>query len=464
MEQDKNDKLIMKTEENTRIAELLKEQIKDSEYQVVAAKFNNEYKSLDFALEESGKIELIDISSKEGMKINVNTLIFIMGKAFWHTFPKARVSVNYDLKNSVYCTLDNIEVTEKVLEKVSLKMQEIIKNDLKIEKREMTRKEAGEFYSKNNTLKGKLQLDLKENDKIYMYYCEDYYNYIYDIISTHTGATSKFELQKYNKGFVLKYPEIENLDVIPPIEENDTIELINKEYEESKKILGINNVSKLNNLVKENKIKELITLSEALQNKKISKIADEILERKNIKMILIAGPALAGKIVFAKKLELQLKLNGLKGITISINDNFENEEKNDRLTENQKYKIYVDSFTTIQFDLFNKISIQDVKLIKQIIRESKIGKHTVQETISMWKDTNNEIQNNFNKCKKEADYIFNSSLIYELGAIKEDVIKLLKKVSNEEKEYAEAQRLIEMLKYFETIPEELVPEDSIIKE
>ena len=82
----------------------------------------------------------------------------------------------------------------------------------------------------------------------------------------------------------------------------------------------------------------------------------------------------------------------------------------------------------------------------------------------MWKDTNNEIQNNFNKCKKEADYIFNSSLIYELGAIKEDVIKLLKKVSNEEKEYAEAQRLIEMLKYFETIPEELVPEDSIIKE
>ena len=150
MEDTKKEKLIMKTEENTKISELLKQQIEDSEYPVVGAKFNNEYKNLDYPLEESGKIELIDLSSKEGMKIYRRTLTFIMGKAFWHTYPKAHVIVDYQLSNAMYCTIENMEVTETMIEKVKQKMKEIIDQDLKIEKRTMTREEAEKFYKKTN--------------------------------------------------------------------------------------------------------------------------------------------------------------------------------------------------------------------------------------------------------------------------------------------------------------------------
>ena len=117
-----------------KISELLKEQIEKSKYPVVGAKYNNEYKNLDDVVSSEGKIELIDINSKEGMKIYRRTLTYIMGKAFWHTYPGAYITVNYQLSNSMYCDIDNMEVTEEMLEKVKAKMQEIIEQDLKIEK------------------------------------------------------------------------------------------------------------------------------------------------------------------------------------------------------------------------------------------------------------------------------------------------------------------------------------------
>ena len=142
MSEDKKEKLIIKTEENTKISEILKDQIKESEFPVVGAKFNNEYKNLNYPLEESGKIELIDINSKEGMKIYRRTLTFIMGNAFWLTYPRAHVIVDYQLSNAMYCSIENMEVTDKMLEKVKAKMQELIDADLKIEKRTMNREEA----------------------------------------------------------------------------------------------------------------------------------------------------------------------------------------------------------------------------------------------------------------------------------------------------------------------------------
>ena len=121
-------------EENIKISELLKEQIEKSEYPVVGAKFNNEYKNLDDVVAKDGNIEWISINSKEGMKIYRRTLTYIMGKAFWHIYPEAHIMVNYQLSNAMYCTIENMELTEEMLEKVRNKMQEIINKDLKIEK------------------------------------------------------------------------------------------------------------------------------------------------------------------------------------------------------------------------------------------------------------------------------------------------------------------------------------------
>ena len=535
---EKNKKMIMQTEENTKISELLKDQIAESEYPVVGAKFNNEYKNLDYSLEESGKIELIDINSKEGMKIYRRTLTFIMGMAFWRAYPKAHIVVDYQLSNAMYCTIENMEVTEEMMQKVKAKMQEIIDKDMKIEKRTMTRKEAEEFYKKTNTPKGRLQFDLEDNNEINMYYCGNYYNYFYEVVATHTGVTKIFDIQKYGNGFLLRYPSSKNVNVLPKFKETKKLLWAMEEYETIYRVLNVGTVYRLNTAVKENRIKDLILLSEALHEKKISQIADKIAKKKDVKMILIAGPSSSGKTTFAQRLGIQLRLNGIKPVTISVDnyfverkDNPKNEKGeydfecleaidrdllnkhllallegkeiempefdfregtkryngkklklakdevlviegihclNDKLTEKipheQKYKVYISALTVLNMDSFNRISTTDTRLIRRIVRDNKFRGYTAKQTIATWNNVNKGEQNNIYPFQEGADSIFNTSLIYELGVLKNEIMPLLEEITKEEPEYAEARRLMEILRYFQTIPENMVPSNSLLKE
>lgn len=537
MENEK-EKIIVKAKEGAKISEIAKKQIEESKYQVVGAKFNNEYKNLDEELKEDGKLELINISSKEGMKIYRRTLTYIMGMAFWQTYPDAHVIVNYQLSNAMYCDIENMEVTEEMLQNVQNKMREIIEKDLKIEKRAMTREEAKEFYAQNNTGKGRLQFDLISNDKINLYYCEDYFNYFYEVIATHTGATKIFELKKYGEGFLLRYPSTSDVEHLPEFKETKKLLWAMQEYESIYHILNVGTVYRLNKKVRENKIKELILLSEALHEKKIAQIADNIAARKGVKMILIAGPSSSGKTTFAQRLGLQLRINGIKPVTISVDNYFVERENtprnekgeydfesieaidtelfnnqllallngeevelpefdfkvgtkryngnrvklaedevlviegihclNDKLTEkipqDQKYKIYISALTVLNMDSFNRISTTDTRLIRRIVRDSKFRGYTAKDTISTWDNVNKGEEKNIFPFQEESDSIFNTSLIYELGVLKNEAIPLLQKITKEEPEYAEAQRLIEILRYFEPIPKEIVPSHSLLKE
>lgn len=525
-------------EKNIKISELLKEQIENSEYPVVGAIVNNEYKSLDAEVTGDEKIELIDINSKEGMKIYRRTLTYIMGNAFWHIYPEAHVIVNYQLSNAMYCNIENMEVTDEMLEKVKAKMQEIIFQDLKIEKKVMTREEAEKFYEETNSAKGRLQFDLADRQNINMYYCDDYYNYIYEIIATHTGATPIFDLKKYSDGFLLRYPSSKNVNVLPEFHETKKLLWALQEYETIYKVLNVGTVYRLNNAVKEDRIKYLILLSEALHEKKISQIADKIAAKKGVKMILIAGPSSSGKTTFAQRLGIQLKINGLRPVTISV-DNYFVERKdtplnekgeydfesidaidtelfnkhllallngeevempefdfhegtkkyngnkiklgkddvlviegihclNDKLTakipQEQKYKIYISALTVLNMDAFNRISTTDTRLIRRMARDSKFRGYTAQNTIASWPNVNKGEEKNIFPFQEEADSIFNTSLIYELGVLKDDVMPLLEKITPDEKEYAEAQRLLEILRYFQSIPKDMVPSNSLLRE
>ncbi len=538
MRETKKEKIIIKTEENGRILDLAKEQIAENEYPVVGAKFNNEYKNLDYLVEESGKIELIDINSKEGMKIYRGTLTYIMGKAFWHIYPKAHVMVNYQLSNAMYCTIENMDVTEEMLEKVKVKMQEIIAQDLKIEKRTMTREEATKFYKETNTPKGRLQFDLKDNNEINMYYCDNYYNYIYEVIATHTGCTKIFDLKKYKRGFLLRYPSSKNVNELPEYKDTKKLAWALEEYETIYKILNVGTVYRLNTAVKENRIKDLILLSEALHEKKIAQIADKITNKKGVKIILIAGPSSSGKTTFAQRLGIQLRLNGLRPVTISVDNYFVERDQtprnekgeydfesikaidtdlfnkhllallngeeiempefdfhegrkkyngnkvkmakddilviegihclNDKLTEKipteQKYKIYISALTVLNLDAFNRISTTDTRLVRRIVRDNQFRGYSAKETLSTWDNVNLGEEKNIFPFQEDADSIFNTSLIYELGVLKNKAMPLLKEITNDEVEYAEARRLMELLRYFEPIPEEIVPSNSLVKE
>lgn len=521
-----------------KISELYKEQIEKSEYPVVGAIVDNEYKSLDEELNGNERVELITINSKEGMKIYRRTLTYIMGKAFWHLYPEAHVIVNYQLSNAMYCNIENMEVTHEMLEKVKAEMQEIIEKNLKIEKMVMTREEAEKFYQETNSAKGRLQFDLEERQNINMYYCDEYYNYIYEIIATHTGITKIFDLQKYSDGFLLRYPSSKNVNVLPEFQETKKLLWALQEYETIYKVLNVGTVYRLNKAIEENSIKYLILLSEALHEKKISQIADKIAARKGVKMILIAGPSSSGKTTFAQRLGIQLKINGLRPVTISV-DNYFVERKdtplnekgeydfesinaididlfnkhllallngeevempefdfqegtkkyngnkiklgkddvlviegihclNDKLTEripqDQKYKIYISALTVLNMDAINRISTTDTRLIRRMARDSKFRGYTAQNTISTWDNVNRGEEKNIFPYQEQADSIFNTSLIYELGVLKDDVVPLLEKITRDEPEFAEAQRLLEILRYFKSIPKDMVPSNSLLRE
>ena len=529
---------IISAKENEKIKDILKEEIKSYEYPVVGAIYNNEYVDLDCQITEDGKIELIDISSKEGMRTYRRTLIYIFAKALREMYPENSATVNYQLANAIYIDIGKIEVTEELVNKLQERMRKIVKRNLPIKQVVMTRQEAKKFYEEKNTARGRLQYDLESNQEIHMYFCEDYFNYCYGILANNTGVIKIFDVMKYDKGLLIRYPSQEKPMQLPKLMQNKKIKWALDEYNEIHKILNTNTVYKLNEAVEEKRIKDVIMLDEALHEKKIANIADKIARSKKVKMILIAGPSSSGKTTFAQRLGIQLRLNKIKPVTISV-DNYFVERKdtprdkdgnydfecieaidlklfndhltkllngeevempqfdfhegvkrykgnklklkedevlviegihclNDKLTSSipkeQKFKVYISALTVLNMDRYTKVSSSDTRLIRRIVRDYQFRGYTAKHTIATWGSvTRGEVKNIF-PFQEDANVIFNTSLIYELGVLKVIAEPLLNEITNDEKEYAEARRLLNILKYIKPIPAKEVPTNSLLKE
>ena len=528
----------MKVKVGLTVSEAFKEDIENSKYKVVGCLYNNEYKNLETEIEEKAEIELIDVSSKEGSKIYRRTLVYIMGKAFEKLYPKEKVTVEYQLGHGMFCKCKNMEITDEFITNLTEEMKKIIDKDLEIKKVEMTRKEAKKFYEENSTSKGRLQYDFKENKIIYMYFCEKYFNYCYGVLANRTGVITNFEVIKYGSGFLIRYPSKNYPTKISKFKETKKLAWALEEFEKIHSLLDMMTVYKLNKAIEEDRIKDIIMLAEALHEKKIANIADEIANKKDIKMILIAGPSSSGKTTFAQRLGIQLRLNGLKPVTVSVDNYFverqdtprdENGEYNfevidaidlklfnehlvkllngeeievpefdftvgtkryngkkmkladdeilviegihclnDKLTsqisKDQKYKIYISALTVLNMDRYNRISTTDTRLIRRIVRDKQFRGYTAIDTLNAWKKVTKGEQQNIFPYQEQADSIFNTSLIYELNALKKVAMPLLREIGPEYEEYAEAQRLINILKYFKEIPNSYVPINSLLKE
>lgn len=529
---------IIDVKKGTKVIDLLKDEILRSRYKVVACRFNNEVKSLNYEINSDGKIELIDLTNKDGMRIYRRGLIYIIGKAFYETYKDALLTINFQLSNSMLCEVSNMQVTKEMIEKVDEKVKEIIKRDAPITKIAMTKEEAEAFYEKENTLKGRLQLDVKNKKEIMLYYCEDYYNYFYGVMPISTGVTDIYEILEYDGRFLVRYPSKKAPDRLPEFKENKKLLATLDDYEEVHKTLNVHTLYKLNKIVKENKIKDYILLDEALHEKKMAQIADDIVKREKVKVVLIAGPSSSGKTTFAKRLGLQLRLNGLKPVTISVDNyfvertlnpkdeygnydfecleaididlfndhilkllngeeievptfDFEHGTKvykgntmklnddqilviegihclNDKLTplipKEQKYKVYISALTVLNIDYYNRISTTDTRLIRRIVRDNQFRSYSALHTLKMWDSVNRGEEKNIFPYQEEADSMFNSSLIYELAVLKDYAMPLLEKIDKSHPEFSEAKRLYRMLGYFESIPGEYVPQNSLLRE
>ncbi len=338
------------TNEKNTIAELFEEEIK-KDNTIIACNCNNEIKSLDYVPQENDKISFINTLDKNGRKIYIRGLLYIMSKALYECYPEALLSVNYQLTNAMYCEIDNMQVTTEMIKTVSDKMKEIINQNLKINKVEMTKEEAIKFYEKEGTLRGRLQLDNKQKDEVSLYFCGDYYNYFYGVMPISTGFIRIFEILPYNNGVLLRYPSKQEPNKLENGITSKKLVSTLDEYKDIHRVLDINTVSKLNKQITEGNSAELVLLAEALHEKKISDIADNIIKRNGVKVILIAGPSSSGKTTFAKRLGIQLRLNGLKPVTISV-DNYFVERNDTPLDENGNYDF--ECLEAIDLKLFNE--------------------------------------------------------------------------------------------------------------
>lgn len=340
-------------QEGLTIREALKEQMEASNVKdIIAARLNNTIESLNLPLtnDHSGEIEFISRNERDGRNIYIRGLLFVVSKAFAEVYPEALLTVNYQLSNAMFGTVDNMDVTEEMISKVKAKMIEIVNKDIPILKEIMTQEEAEEFYKKEATIKGKLQTAI-DKDKVSLYYCEDYYNYFYGTMPISTGFAKVFDLEKYRNGFLVKYPSVTEPNKIPETKESLKLVSAMDEYDEIYRLMKINTVHRLNRKIKEPKgEKELILFSEALHEKKIAEIAKKVKEHGNVRMVLIAGPSSSGKTTFAGKLGMSLRVNGIKPVTISV-DNYFVERENNPKDEHGNYDF--ECIEALDLDLFN---------------------------------------------------------------------------------------------------------------
>lgn len=310
-------------------------------YGPVSAKVNNKVESLDFRVYYNKDIEFLDITSSSGMRTYVRSLFFILVKAVEELYPQGSISLEHPISKGYFCKL-HIDRTIGLddVQRIKQKMQEIIAADIPYTRTESHTEEVVRLFEKQGMMDKARLLDTYGQLYSYYYQLGDTVDCYYSSLVPSTGYIRLFDIVKYYDGLLLRIPSRENPTKLEEVVKQEKMLEVFQEYHRWNQILGISTVGDLNVACNEGHATDLINVSEALQEKKIAQIADEITYRdqdgKRVKLVLISGPSSSGKTTFSKRLSIQLMTNGLKPYPISLDDYFVN--RNDTpLDENGKH-------------------------------------------------------------------------------------------------------------------------------
>lgn len=310
-------------------------------YGPVSAKVNNKVESLDFRVYYNKDIEFLDITSSSGMRTYVRSLFFILVKAVEELYPQGSISLEHPISKGYFCKL-HIDRTIGLddVQRIKQKMQEIIAADIPYTRTESHTEEVVRLFEKRGMMDKARLLDTYGQLYSYYYQLGDTVDCYYSSLVPSTGYICLFDIVKYYDGLLLRIPNRENPTKLEEVVKQEKMLEVFQEYHRWNQILGISTVGDLNVACNEGHATDLINVSEALQEKKIAQIADEITHRdqdgKRVKLVLISGPSSSGKTTFSKRLSIQLMTNGLKPYPISLDDYFVN--RNDTpLDENGKH-------------------------------------------------------------------------------------------------------------------------------
>lgn len=522
----------------TTLAEIANEFQSNYHHPILIAKVNNTLKELNYEITKPKNIEFLDLTSREGNKIHVNALIFILVVSIKELYgAKYDIRVQHSIDKGLYIET-NFEITEKRLNDIKEKMNKIIAEERPITKLNVDRLEARDYFSKIGD-KAKVNiLKYTTNTYITLYKLGEYYDYFYTKMPINTKQVPEFDLTYLqNNGLVLRFPTVYINDQIKDYENHPNMFRVFNECHAWGELMHIKNAADLNALVSTGKVEELIRISETKQSNELLQLAEKIYNNKDLKIVLLAGPSSSGKTTTSKKLCMFLRSFGVNPAVISMDDYFVereetplneegkpdyecleavdlklfnnqieqilkgkevvtptynfltgNKEYNNKIklgnsdvlviegihaldkrvltniSKNKIFRIYISALTELNIDNHNYISTTDNRLLRRIIRDNKTRGHGVQRTISTWPDVRSGEEKYIFPYQDNADYTFNSALIYEIGVLKTYAEPLLYAVDPSDSCYEEAKRLINFLGFFLPIPADAIPKDSILRE
>jgi len=512
-----------------------------SEFPVCGALVNNKVRELSFGVVKPKNIRFISYSHPDGQRMYIRSLFFLIYVAVKEVYPNARLKIDHAISRGFYCELEELEepFSADHVEAIKKRMDELVEGDLPFDRQGKQLDKILAEYSTNG-LDDKVRL-YSEMGLLYayIYYLNGLPNYFHGHLLPSTSFLSKFDLEQFNGGMLLRVPSQQSYTQLRDFVRQDKLFSIFREYKDWAEIVGVDDIGKLNLLVKQGKAGDVIKIAEALHEKKVANIATTISEREpKVKIVLIAGPSSSGKTTFTKRLAVQLAVCGITARMISLdnyfvdrqhtpvdsegNYDFEaleaidipffNEQLNQlisgkaveipkfsfatgnrsfdgeiiQLEENQvliiegihglnpnllpmidpalTFKIFISALTSISIDDHNPISTTDNRLIRRMIRDSKYRGYTALETFKRWPSVRRGEEANIFPHQENADMMFNTALLYELGVLKKYAEPLLKSVPENQPEFSESLRLLKFLGYFKEIDDSEIPPTSLIRE
>ena len=505
---------------------------------------NNRSEGLHYTLNDSRDVEFLDITDDSGLRTYTRSLFFVLYKAVNNHFPGARLRIGTPLSGGYFCSLD-IEggVTPQVVENLKAEMQRLIDADLAFHRVSCHTTDAIELFRQQG-LTPKVKL-LESIGDLYTHYYTLQENeetplcdFFYGSLLLRTGQLRLFDIIPFGDGLLLRVPDQKSPGQLRPMRRQGMMFDVFREEHRWQDILGVSTVGELNRAILSDHTNDIVAVSEALQEKKISRIADHIAAHPHIKVVLIAGPSSSGKTTFAKRLCVQLMACGKIPYQISLDNYFVDrvlsprDEKGDydfehieavnlelfnrhmeqllageeielpfydftigrnvasgkhlklqdamvlvlegnhalnpRMSEKvpaeAKYKIYASALTTIMLDDHNYIPTTDCRLLRRICRDYKYRGFAPQEVIRRCPSVTAGEERWIIPFQEEADVMINTSLLYELAALRAQALPLLGMVPESAAEYATATRLRKFLNYFVPMPLEAIPPTSLLRE
>lgn len=327
----KNNKKTLNICIGSTLSEIFRQLNIEVEFGPVCARVNNKVEGMHYRVYQSKEVEFLGLRSPSALRNYTRTLFMVLCKAVADLFPDGHVVIDIPVSNGYYCNLNiGRPVTDADADALRTRMKELIDAGLPIHRHEATTEEAVEmFRAMGETAKVKL---LESTGHLYTIYydLDGYRDYYYGALLTNTADLHLFGLERYYDGLLLRAPSAEDPSRLGPLIRQDKMFDIFREHHRWQNILGLTAIGSLNEAIDRGWSTELINVSEALQEKKIVRIADEIASRPDIRMVLIAGPSSSGKTTTCKRISVQLLANGIRPVDISLDDYFVDREKTPR--------------------------------------------------------------------------------------------------------------------------------------